>query len=130
MLTGGCLCGGYKFEINGECSTMMDCYCSMCRKAHGSDYANFVGCARDDFQLLSGEDLVTKYQSSEQGFRSFCKVCGSNLPMIGEEEVYMPSGLLDGDPGVRSSMHIFVASKAPWVTIHDDIPQHDEYPSG
>lgn len=129
MLKGSCLCGGYQFEIHGECTTMVDCHCSMCRKAHGSDYANFVGCAGSDYQLVSGEALVTSYQSSEQGKRSFCKVCGSNLPMVGDADVYIPSGLLDGDPGVRTSMHYFVASKAPWVTIHDDAPQHDEYPT-
>jgi hypothetical protein len=27
-------------------------------------------------------------------------------------------------------VHIFVASKAPWVEIEDDCPQFDEYPPG
>lgn len=29
---------------------------------------------------------------------------------------------LDGDPGVRAERHDFVASKAPWFEITDDLP--------
>ncbi len=127
-MKGSCLCGGYAFEVSGEFSVMADCFCSMCRKAHGSAYATFVGCATDDYKLVQGEDLIQQYQSSEEGVRSFCKVCGSNLPIDAGEQVYIPAGLLDGDPGVRTSMHMFVGSKANWVEIHDDAPQFDTFP--
>ena len=126
--SGACLCGGYSFEVNGEFSEMVDCFCSMCRKAHGAAFATFVGCKAADFRLLKGEELVGRYKSSEQGVRSFCKVCGSNLPMISEASVYIPAGLLDSDPGVRTSAHLFASSRAPWVSIHDDAPQFDGYP--
>ena len=35
-------------------------------------------------------------------------------------------GGLDDDPGVRPERHFFVASKAPWFEITDDLPQHAE----
>ena len=35
--------------------------------------------------------------------------------------------LLD-DPPVRPALHCFVASKAPWFEITDDLPQYPEYP--
>ena len=127
-MTGACLCGGYSFEVEGEFSEMVDCFCSMCRRAHGAAFATFVGCKATDFKLRKGQELVGKYRSSEQGTRSFCTVCGSNLPMIGETSVYIPAGLLDGDPGVRTSAHLFASSKADWVSIHDDAPQFDGYP--
>jgi hypothetical protein len=125
---GSCLCGGYSFEVDGEFSEMADCFCSMCRKAHGAAYATFVGCEAAGFNLMQGEELVCQYQSSEQGVRAFCKTCGSNLPMIGEDQVYIPAGMLDADPVVRTSAHLFASSRAPWVEIHDDAPQFDGYP--
>jgi hypothetical protein len=128
MINGGCLCGGYKFEVNGDFGEMVDCFCSMCRKAHGAAYATFVGCQAADFNLLQGENLVSQYNSSEQGVRSFCCQCGSNLPMIGEDQVYIPAGLLDGDPGIRTAAHLFASSKADWVEITDDAPQYEGYP--
>jgi hypothetical protein len=42
----------------------------------------------------------------------------------------MPAGPLDDDPQVRPLAHIFVASKAPWVELHDDLPCFDAYPPG
>lgn len=130
MVAGSCLCGGFRFEVNGDFDSMVDCLCSMCRKAHGAAFATFVSCRAADYRVVQGEDLVSAYKSSEQGRRCFCKVCGSNLPLAIEEQVFVPAGLLDGDPGVRTSAHYFVGSKAPWVEIADDAPQHEEYPTG
>ena len=36
----------------------------------------------------------------------------------------------DDDPGVRPDAHAFVASKARWFTITDDLPQYSERVSG
>ena len=35
--------------------------------------------------------------------------------------------ILDDDPLVRPACHVFVASKAPWFEITDDLPQYPEY---
>jgi len=42
--------------------------------------------------------------------------------------VVVPAGVLDGDPGIRPTYHIFVGSKAPWHEIADQLPRHEEYP--
>jgi hypothetical protein len=40
---------------------------------------------------------------------------------------FVPAGLLDNDPGHRGyAAHIFVGSKAPWVTLTDDAPKFEE----
>ena len=39
-----------------------------------------------------------------------------------------PFGSLDDDPGRGADDHIFVASKAPWHEITDDLPRFDEAP--
>jgi hypothetical protein len=59
-------------------------------------------------------------------------VCGSSLPVPNPDAAnfFLPAGTLDEDPGVRPAAHIFVASKAPWLEISDDLPQFDEYPPG
>jgi hypothetical protein len=40
----------------------------------------------------------------------------------------LPLGLLNDDPGIRPQLHVHVASKAPWFTITDDLPQFAELP--
>jgi len=37
-------------------------------------------------------------------------------------------GTLVDEPTLKPTAHMFVASKAPWHQILDDLPQHDEYP--
>jgi hypothetical protein len=132
MAKGSCLCGGVGFEIGGELGPMAHCYCSMCRKHHGAPFVTYVGVDSSEFRWLKGEDLVERYQSSPGLQRGFCRTCGSNLPVPdpAEKTLFVPAGTLDDDPGVRPAAHIFVASKARWVEIGDDLPQFDEYPPG
>jgi hypothetical protein len=43
------------------------------------------------------------------------------------EYVHVALGSLRDEPSIRPSEHIFVASKAPWFEITDDLPQNQEY---
>ena len=37
--------------------------------------------------------------------------------------VSVPAGLIEDDPGVRLSMHVFTSSKMPWLELNDDLPK-------
>jgi hypothetical protein len=39
-------------------------------------------------------------------------------------------GSLDDDPGITPASHIFVADKAGWHEITDDLPTYEEAPPG
>lgn len=80
---------------------------------------------------MSGEHLLTRYQSSPGEQKTFCSVCGSSLVTLFEnapEWLGFPLGTLDDDPGVKAKCHVFVGSKAPWHDIADNLPQWDELP--
>ena len=40
--------------------------------------------------------------------------------------VHVTFGTLADNPTMRPTAHIYVGSKAPWFTITDDLPQHEE----
>ena len=130
MALGACLCGTVRYELDGPFTMMAHCHCSMCRKHHGAPFATFVGAAHSGFRWLGGEDALASYASSEQGVRRFCKHCGSVAPMLMPEAgmAIAPAGNLEGDLGIKPQMHMFVASKAPWYTITDSLPQHAGLP--
>ncbi len=112
---------------------MSHCYCSMCRKAHGSGYSTYVMVKPAEFRWVRGEDEVVSYESSPGFHRPFCPTCGSVVPRPEPDQEYagIPAGCLDDDPGIRPAAHIFTASKAPWVEIPDDgLPRFDVYPPG
>jgi hypothetical protein len=103
----------------------------MCRKAHGAAFATYVGAPAEGLRWVSGQDRVARYESSPGFYRPFCSRCGSVVAGDpAEGRVFLPAGCLDGDPGVRPGAHIFVASKAPWHEIADDLPRFDTYPPG
>lgn len=131
MVKGSCLCGGIQFEADSV-PLMVNCHCSMCRKFHGAAFGSFAFVPFDDFRFLDGQDLIQLYESSPGGHRGFCRVCGSSVPVLPPqpEEVCIPAGLMDDDPGVRPALHLFVGSKAPWWEITDDLPTFEDWVPG
>ena len=129
-MNGSCLCGQVRYQLDGSIELINHCHCSMCRKAHGAAFGSFLHADANQFRWLAGEELVTQYRSSPTNVRAFCSVCGSNMPVIEEKdnEVNIPVGTLDDDPGVKPIVHIFTGSKAPWYEITDDIEQFEEFP--
>ena len=131
MLSGSCLCGGVRYTVSGPLTGALNCHCSMCRKAHGAAFRSRARVRAVDFRWLAGEELVTWYESSPGTHRGFCRVCGSKLLSRFDRTPSafgLPLGALDGDPGLRPAMHVFVAHKAPWYEITDSLPQHAEAP--
>ena len=131
MLRGSCLCGGVRYEISGPLSYPLNCHCSMCRKAHGAAFRSRARVKADDFRWTQGAELVTYYESSPGNHRGFCRVCGSPLLSRFDKEPRsygLPLGALDDDPGIKPGFHVFVASKAPWYDITDELPQFAELP--
>jgi hypothetical protein len=82
---------------------------------------------REDFRLLHGAEAVRVWRPAGGGaVKAFCQWCGSSLfggTWPEGDEVSIRLGSVDGDPGIRPQYHTFVASRAPWDTITDDLPQ-------
>ena len=116
-------------QFLGTPKTVTHCHCSMCRKAHGAAFGTYIDTPHNDFQWLGELETLKKFKSSSNIERAFCSNCGSMVPDLSEdgETVYVPAGSHEESFDVDS--HIFVASKAPWFEITDNLPQHDEYPS-
>ena len=130
-LTGGCLCGGVRYEISGSLRHASHCHCTMCRKHHGAAFGSYASVSRADFAFVTGATLVGRYASSSGVERGFCTRCGSTLfwdEIENRGSFGVALGTLDGDPGVRPSLHIFVGSKALWYEIDDSLPKHQTSP--
>ena len=129
LLQGSCLCGGITYDISAPLTDVINCHCSMCRKAHGAAFRTRASVRTADFTFLSGEELLTYYESSPGEWRSFCRVCGSNMITKFSQfpDVYgFALGTLDIDPEISIECHVFTRYKAPWYTITDDLPQIED----
>jgi hypothetical protein len=131
MISGSCLCGGVRYEIDGKIGPALNCHCSMCRKATGAAFRSRIAVSRKNFRWLTGEGLLTNYVSSPGSSRTFCRICGSTLVSLFDnnpEALGLAMGTLDDDPAIRPSCHVFVDSKASWFEITDQLPQFDRLP--
>jgi hypothetical protein len=127
-----CLCGDVRWNVDAAPVALTHCHCGRCRKQHGTPFATHGMTPSAGFQLAS-EASVATWESSQGFARRFCKRCGSAVPAAprpGEAFVFLPAGNFDDDLAVRPSLHIFVASKAPWYEIPDSLPRFDAYPPG
>ena len=125
MITGNCLCGGVRFEVDSVPLIVL-CHCSICRRANGAAFESGATVPVADYRLVAGSDLIQAYESSPGVRRDFCRTCGCRVPSPSEARgiYFVPAGLLNEDPGVKPSLHLFAASKAPWWDITDELPQH------
>ncbi len=120
------------FEIDGPLTDAANCHCSMCRKAHGAAFVTWMGAQPSAFRWLRGTERIRRYELMPGSFRPFCSRCGSSLPNKpeGMDRVFVPAGLLDGDPKPGLIPHMFAGSKAPWYEIRDAAPQFEAFPPG
>ena len=129
---GHCLCNKVSYVITGHLGIFQYCHCSRCRKFSGSAFAANLLVSPADFQWLSGEEFVGRYEieDAKHFATSFCKQCGSSLPWLGKsgKAVVVPAGSLDGDPGIKPVQNIFYGSRAVWYQPPDALPEYDELP--
>ncbi|MEM9255414.1 MAG: GFA family protein [Pseudomonadota bacterium] len=125
---GGCLCGSVRFAVASFQSGVYKCHCSRCRKAFGGASSAAILVAQDQFQWLRGEETINEYRTDSGFLRRFCPKCGSPLPQFLSDYdlVWMPAGLLDGDPELRLTHHIYTDSKACWEVLDADTPRRPE----
>ena len=122
-VTGSCLCGGVRFEVELPFRRANVCHCSRCQKHSGSLGLAQGRVARDQFRLLAGEELIRVYRPDGGAVKAFCSECGSSLfggTWPDGPEVSVRLGALDADPQIRPEYHSFAGSAAAWDTLPDD----------
>ena len=120
--TGGCLCGAVRYTVRGPLRGVILCHCGQCRRVHGHLGA-YTSAARAHVTLEGAKALVW-FASSERGRRGFCATCGSSLffEPVGEDRLAIVAGSLDQPSGLEVIGHEYVADKADYVRINDDLP--------
>ena len=132
VVRGSCLCGEIEFHVTERFSSVQNCHCTRCRRARAAAHATNGFTSIDGVQFLRGESQIKNYKVPDAKYftQAFCNICGSKLPRLapGRKIAVVPLGSLDDDPGQKPQRHIFVADKARWHDITDDLPQFDGAP--
>ena len=128
-LTGGCLCGGVRFEIVGPLGTASYCHCARCQRRTGTAASANVRVDSGALRVTQGDELLREFTPEGGAPKVFCGTCGSALwSRSPDSTAYgVRLGAFDTDPGVRPAFRQFVAYAAAWEPIPDDgLPRHPE----
>lgn len=126
---GSCLCGSITYVVTAQPKEILNCHCRMCRKVSGSAYLTGAGVEPKNLEIQDQKSSLTAYQSSPDVVREFCGICGSTLffKHAKDKLKWFYIGTVDNDDEtLKPTSHIYVASKAPWHEIRDDLPQYEK----
>ncbi|MDR5783149.1 GFA family protein [Caballeronia sp. LZ065] len=125
---GGCACGAFRFRVTASHKRVGMCHCMTCRQVHGSAFGAYVIYARGNV-TMSGS--VSTWQSSEQGRRHFCPVCGSVAYMeyVSRDEIDLPLGAFDQTGVFEPDYELWCRHREPWLQQGARPEYEEERPS-
>lgn len=127
-LEGGCDCGQVRYALRGPPLIVHCCHCRWCQRESGSAFAINAMIETDRLQLLGyGPEYVeTPTASGEGQLVARCPDCRialwSHYPGAGPRVAFVRVGTLDDPDRLPPDIHIFTASKQPWVVLPDGTP--------
>lgn len=132
---GGCTCGHVRYRMTATPMFVHCCHCSWCQRETGAAFAVNALIEADRVELLAGDIAVallpTNSGKGQQVAR--CPKCEIALfshyayASIGEKVRFVRVGTLDEPERVPPDVHIFTASKQPWVVLPDETPAFEAF---
>ncbi len=132
-LEGGCDCGFVRYRITTPPLFVHCCHCRWCQRESGASFAlNALIEADRVIHLAAEPQLIDTPSNSGQGQKiARCPKCQvalwSNYSGAGPILRFVRVGTLDNPNLLPPDIHIYTASKQPWVVIPANIPAMPEY---
>ena len=130
---GGCTCREVRYRMKTRPMFVHCCHCRWCQRETGASFALNAMIEADRVELLKGEvEVVNTPSNSGKGQKiSRCAKCRvavwSNYAGAGDAVHFVRVGTLDEPDRLPPDIHIFTASKQPWVVLPPGIPAVAEY---
>ena len=127
-LEGGCTCGEVRYRMTRAPLFVHCCHCRWCQRETGASFAlNAMIEADRMVQLEGAPEAVDTPTNSGKGQRIFrCPRCRialwSHYAGAGDAISFVRVGTLDDPDRLPPDIHIFTASKQPWVVLPPGAP--------
>ncbi len=132
ILSGGCLCGGVRYQLTGPRRDVIVCHCENCRRTHGH-VAAYTSVDQGDLQMLSEQTLQWFHDQSPNTYRGFCNRCGASLfwdARDGKNKIAVAAGTLDNASSLKTIGHVYVSEAGRYYEIEDGLPQYESSNAG
>ncbi len=134
MKTGGCQCGGVRYESAGEPLALYVCHCLECRRQSASAFGMSLEVPAAGLRLTRGAPKFWS-RATDSGKRlrcAFCPDCGSRLWHESEppsETLSIKAGSLDEPVDISTAIHVWTARKLPGLSIPEGAARFPEEPA-
>src|SRR5690606_34797038 len=125
---GGCTCRAVRYRLTGVPLFVHCCHCRWCQRETGSAFALNAMIETDRVELLCGDpETIDTPSNSGKGQKIVrcprCRVAlWSHYAGAGEAVAFVRVGTLDDPDAFPPDVHIFTASKQPWVVLPEGKP--------
>ncbi|KGM53289.1 aldehyde-activating protein [Lysobacter daejeonensis GH1-9] len=122
-LEGHCTCGVVRYRLDAMPLVVHACHCRWCQRETGSAFALNAMVETDRVAVLQGApEAVPVPSASGKGQRIMrCPQCRvalwSHYPGGGEAIAFVRVGTLDTPDALPPDVHIYTASKLPWLVL-------------
>jgi hypothetical protein len=133
VFEGGCTCGAVRYRMNRRPMIVHCCHCRWCQRESGSAFALNGMIEASELGLIQGDvEIVDIPSNSGRGQAvSRCPECRialwSNYAGAKGFVHFVKIGTLDNPDEFPPDIHIFTASKQPWVNLEGGAPVVAEY---
>ena len=132
-LDGGCDCRAVRYRMHSRPLFVHCCHCRWCQRETGSAFVINAMIESDRLALLAGEPVKVHTPSESGAGQQIlrCPKCWvalwSHYAGAGPAVSFVRVGTLDEPDRLPPDIHIFTASKQPWVLLPPDRPAVPEY---
>lgn len=132
-MEGGCTCRSVRYRLTTKPLFVHCCHCRWCQRETGSAFALNAMIEADRAELLMGApEMVMTPSNSGRGQKIWrCPTCRvavwSNYSGAGDKVRFVRVGTLDEPDLLPPDIHIFTASKQPWVVLPPGARAAPEY---
>ena len=132
-LEGGCDCRHVRYRMETAPLFVHCCHCRWCQRESGASFALNAMIEADRISVLGAEPELIQTPSESGYGQTFarCPTCGialwSHYAGAGPFVRFVRVGTLDEPDHLPPDIHIFTASKQPWVIIPPGTPAVPEY---
>jgi hypothetical protein len=133
IFEGGCTCRAVRYRLTSAPLFVHCCHCRWCQRETGSAFVLNAMIEADRVVLLQGEPHVVNTPSNSGKGQKItrCPTCAialwSNYAGAGDALRFVRVGTLDEPDRLPPDIHIFTASKQPWVVLPPGAPAVPEY---
>ena len=132
-MEGGCTCGAVRYRMTSKPMFVHCCHCRWCQRETGASFALNAMIEADRVVLLRGspEAVDTPSESGKGQKIVRCPDCHmalwSNYAGAADALHFVRVGTLDEPDRFTPDVHIYTASKQPWVVLSPGTPAFEEY---